>query len=128
MLILHFLCWYAILFIYYIHRKYSPSLITRDENELLGKPRSHLSMLLKRIIHQWRKVSYRPPENVDFSWLYPILLPAIFSTLFTLYIEHYSQHDFKIDHVMSMLYDYSDEDLSGLLQIRRLGNIYIYIY
>ncbi len=31
---------------------------------------------------------------------------------------------------MSMLDDYSDEDLSGLLQIRRLGNIYniIYIY
>ncbi len=101
-----------------------------DENELLGKPRSHLSMLLKRSIYQLRKVSYRPPENVDFSWLYSILLPAIFPTLFALYIEHYSQHDFKIDHVMSMLDDYSDEDLSGLLQIRRLANIYniLYIY
>jgi len=105
---------------------YTPSLITRDQNKLLGRPKSHLSILLKRNSHQrHRPPTYSPPKGLDYTWLYPILLPTIYPTLFALYREHYTQLDAKLENLMNMLSRYDDEELSGLLQIRRYEVFFI---
>ncbi len=66
-----------------------------------------------------RKTSYYEPLHADPSWLYPIILPSIFPTLFALYKEHYSRDDFKIGRVISRLDQRSDEELSEILGVRR---------
>lgn len=104
--------------LFLFHRKYSPSLITTDENALLGKPKTHLSMLMKKN-QSLRRISYQQPLYVDSTWLYPILLPSIIPTLSALYLEHYVQDDFKINHVISMLGHHGDEELSSILEMRR---------
>ena len=59
------------------------------------------------------------PSQIDCSWLYPIILPSIFPTLFELYKEHYSRDDRKIGCVIRVLNSHGDQELSGLLQVRR---------
>ena len=101
-------------------RKFCPSIITMDENMLSGKPRTQLSML----VNIGRKINrpesyFDEPPHADHCWLYPIILPSIFHTLFSLYEEHYSRDDLKIGHVMGRLDQHGDEDLSGILEVRK---------
>lgn len=89
---------------------------------LQGKPTTQLSIYVKKAKTKKRLSRvpsfYDEPPPTDYTWLYPIMLPSIFPTLFTLYKEHYSRDDHKISHVISMLDRHSDEELSGILEVR----------
>ena len=102
------------------HRKYCPGIITTDEDLLQGKPKTQLSMLVKSR-HKLRRTSsysyHCDSPRSDPSWLYPIILPSIFPTLFALYKEHYAGDDHKVGHVIAMLDSQGDEELSRVLGI-----------
>lgn len=107
--------------VYFCIRKFCPSVITTDEDMLLGKPKTQLSMLMKskQNTRKSRTLYYFDESNrADFTWLYPIILPSIFPTLFALYKEHYVRDDRKISHVISALDCHGDEELSGILEVR----------
>lgn len=91
-----------------------------DENMLAGRPRTQLSILVRNNTRINRPESYYDElPQVDHCWLYPIILPSIFPTLFSLYEEHYSRDDLKIGHTMATLDQHGDEDLSGILEVRK---------
>lgn len=77
------------------------------------------SRLHRNRLNTKRDSFYDEPPPVDYSWLYPIMMPSIFPTLFSLYREHYSKEDDHVGHVMSELDRYDDEKLSRILQVRR---------
>lgn len=99
-------------------RKHCPSVITTDEDMIHGKPKTQLSILIKSKQQRRRPSSYYEPLHADATWLYPIILPSIYPTLFTLYKEHYARDDSKVSHVISTLNHHGDEELSGIMEVR----------
>ncbi len=92
-----------------------------DEDCLSGKPRTQLSILVKSK-QKIRKLDPFHEELVpraDYSWLYPIILPSIFPALFSLYKENHSRDDHNIWRVIGELNGHGDEDLSGILEVRK---------
>ena len=96
-------------------------MITNDENNLLGKPTSLLTMMLKTRkgdTHKSSRISTSSQQtNSDPSWLYPILLPSTFTTLFALYAEHYSEDDHRLAKLMTELSRRDDEELCIALDL-----------
>ena len=111
--------WVTYIFFFCKFRKYCPSVITMDENHLIGRPRSQLSLMLKS---KTRTPSTSSSQAVptDPSWLYPILLPSIFPTLFAIYKEHHAEGDDKLRTQMETLNALPDKELCSLLGLRRL--------
>ena len=89
-----------------------------DENHLFGRPRSQLSLMLKS---KTRTPSTSSSQAVpmDPSWLYPILLPSIFPTLFAIYKEHHAEEDDKLKTQMETLNELADKELCSLLGLQR---------
>lgn len=117
--------WYASVkccHLIHVFRTYCPSVITMDENHLIGRPRTQLSLMLKSKKGLHRTSSSSPPGgSVDPSWLYPILLPTIFPTLFALYKEHHSEDDCQLTTLMEALNQSSDKELCSILGLQRLA-------
>ena len=104
----------------HVFRTYCPSVITMDENHLIGRPRTQLSLMLKSKKALHRTSSSSPPGgSMDPSWLYPILLPTIFPTLFALYKEHHSEDDCQLTTLMEALNQSPDKELCSILGLQR---------
>ena len=106
-------------------RRYCPSVITTNENDLYTKPRTQLTLLLKpKRSRESRSSSInRSQGQADPSWLYPILLPSIFPTLFCLYKTYHSEEDQQLRKTIVTLQKKTDRELCEILDIKR----YIYI-
>ena len=89
-----------------------------DENHLIGRPRSQLSLMLKSKMRT-PSTSSSQAVSTDPSWLYPILLPSIFPTLFAIYKEHHTESDDKLRTQMETLNALPDKELCSLLGLRR---------
>ena len=108
----------------FIHRRHCPSVITTNENDLYTKPRTQLTLLLKpKRAKEAKKAAAqnrtRSKSQADPSWLYPILLPSIFPTLFCLYKAHHVDGDLQLRIAMSTLQQRTDRDLCDILDIKR---------
>ena len=106
----------------FILRRYCPSVITTNENDLYTKPKTQLTLLLKpKRAKEAKKAQNRArsKSQADPSWLYPILLPSIFPTLFCLYKAHHSDDDLQLRIAMSTLQQRTDKDLCEILDIKR---------
>ena len=103
-----------------ITRLHCPTLISIDEDDLTGKPKSQLSLLLKSR-KGFRRTSQKNINSfgTDPSWLHPILLPSIFKTLFALYSEHHREDNKRLCEKMTGLNTLSDEELCRAVGIRR---------
>lgn len=112
------------------HRRYCPSVITTSEDDLYTKPKTQLTLLLKpKRPRDARKLPVRKISQgqSDPSWLYPILLPSIFPTLFSLYKAHHSEEDLKVHVAMESLRTRSDKEICEILDIKRYGAILVSI-
>ena len=97
-------------------------MITTNENDLYTKPKTQLTLLLKPKRSKDAKRAQnraRSKGQADPSWLYPILLPSIFPTLFCLYKSHHSDDDLQLRVAMSTLRQRTDKDLCEILDIKR---------
>ena len=114
------------------HRRYCPSVITTNENDLYTKPKTQLTLLLKPKRPRHNKKSQdrkRSQEQSDPSWLYPILLPSIFPTLFSLYKAQNSEQDLQLRTTIIDLQSRTDKDLCEILDIKRyLSPLHICIF
>ena len=99
------------------HRQHCPSLITINEDDLMGKPKSQLSLLL-RSRKGFRRTSHKNSHGADPSWLHPILMPSIFQTLLALYNEHNWEENKKTNERVSLLGERGDEELCRILGIQ----------
>ena len=97
-------------------------MITTNENDLYTKPRTQLTLLLKpKRAKEAKKAQNRArsKSQADPSWLYPILLPSIFPTLFSLYKAHHSDDDMKLRIAVHTLQQRTDKELCEMLDIKR---------
>ena len=97
-------------------------MITTNENDLYTKPKTQLTLLLKpKRAKEAKKAQNRTrsKSQADPSWLYPILLPSIFPTLFCLYKAHHSDEDLQLRIAMSTLQQRTDKGLCEILDIKR---------
>ena len=96
-------------------------MITTNENDLYTKPRTQLTLLLKpKRAKEAKKAQNRTrsKNQADPSWLYPILLPSIFPTLFCLYKAHHSDDDLQLQIAMNTLQQRMDKDLCEILDVK----------
>ncbi len=101
------------------YRMHCPTLITADADELLGKPKSQLSMLLKSR-SGIKRASLKPSVGgVDPSWLHPILLPSIYNTLSALYREHAREDNSKLRNLIGRLSSFSEVRLCEVMGVQR---------
>ena len=103
-------------------RTYCPSVITTNENDLYTNPKTQLTLLLKPKRRRHDKKSQgrkRSQGQADPSWLYPILLPSIFPTLFSLYKAQNYEQDLQLRTAMVNLQSRTDKDLCEILDIKR---------
>ena len=107
--------------VHHLCRQYCPSVISADESSLLGKPKSQLSLLLKAKRDNVRRsvILESSGELCSPSWLYPILLPSIFPTLFALYKEDYYDDDRMLAEIIGSLDGNSDTELFNTLDTFR---------
>lgn len=56
---------------------------------------------------------------MDPSWLYPVLLPRLYPTLFIMYRENHAEGDRKLDGIVERLGTKTEEELARLFGIHR---------
>lgn len=103
-------------------RKYCPEVVTCDD-AAHSSPSRRISMLAPTQKH---KVVRRAISNdvtrdrqLDPSWLYPVLLPLLFPTLFAVYKENHVEEDRKLGGIVERLGTKTEEELARLFQIHR---------
>ncbi|XP_064389423.1 alsin-like [Halichondria panicea] len=110
--------------LHHLVKLHCPTLISVDEDDLTGKPKSQLSLLLKSR-KGFRRTSQKNSFGTDPSWLHPILLPSIFKTLFALYSEHHREDSKRLSEKMATLDTMSDERLCRAVGIPSLYQDYL---
>lgn len=73
--------------------------------------------LVRRAISN--NIASRGEGQVDPSWLYPVLLPRLYPTLFIMYRENHAEGDRKLDGIVERLGTKTEEELARLFGIHR---------
>ena len=104
-------------------RKYCPEVVACDDTSHTA-PSRRISLLAPSNKHKVvrRAVSNDVKEGggqlqVDPSWLYPVLLPHLFPTLFGMYRVSHADEDRKLDGIVERLGTKTEEELTRLLHI-----------
>lgn len=108
------------------YRMHCPTLITADADEIMGKPKSQLSLLLKPRTG-FKRASSKPSwgGGADPTWLHPILLPSIYHTLFALYREHAREDNNKLSNLIGRLNMLSEVRLCEVVEVQRSVEVFL---
>ena len=106
-------------------RKYCPEVVTCDDSAHMS-PARRISLLAPMPRH---KLVRRAVSNniagkgeggqLDPSWLYPVLLPHLYPTLFLMYRENHADEDRKLDSILDRFGTKTEEELARLFDIHR---------
>ena len=104
-------------------RKYCPEVVTCDDSAHMS-PARRISLLAPMPRH---KLVRRAVSNniagkgeggqLDPSWLYPVLLPHLYPTLFLMYRENHADEDRKLDSILDRFGTKTEEELARLFDI-----------